>query len=349
MSSMTYWKRGSLLSIKMIDIANEADVSTATVGRVLHEKGYVSQDARKRVEAAVKKFNYIPNAAARSLTQKKSGIIGSLVIENVGNLYQRINSSVMTAAEKQGYHVVMLQGRNKYRDEELLINQFIGMRIDGLVVITNIYFTDELFDKLKALSIPVVMVERTYDYPGVDNILFLDEKGAYDAVMKFYKAGHRRIAFIGREPFAHVEQMRLDGYKRALTYNKLALEDDLIKIVPSYAAEFGKKAMQELLFSSHMPTGIFCTADTLAAGALQALYEAGKKVPDDFSISGYDNILSKQLSPPIDSVEPDLEKVGEVVVSLIGQRIENPHLETRIKYIDTVSVSRGSITAPNNK
>lgn len=332
-----------MAGVKMTDIAKEAGVSIATVGRVLHRKGYVSEEARIRVEAAIQKLGYVPNAMARALKSQKSGIIGSLVVYNQNNLYQKINNSVIAAAENHGYQIITIQGRMEHRDEEEIVNQFIGMRVDGLVITSNSFLTNELFDRLHALSIPVVTVERTYRHPFVDNIVVRDQEGTYGAARRFLELGHHRVALIASNGSELVERRRLAGFRQAMAEAGVPEEQQIVQLTDGYSVAGGRAAMETLLARNEPPTGVVCTADTLAAGAMQAIHRAGKRVPEDISISGYDNVLAAQLAPPIDSVDLDLARIGELLFSLLERRMENAELPPRTEYLDTVYVSRGTI------
>lgn len=325
----------------MSDIAREAGVSIATVGRVIHNNGYVSIDARKRVEAAVERLGYVPNTMARALKKQKSGIIGSFVVYNQNNLYQKINNSVIKAAEVNGYKIVTIGGRLDHDDEEDIINQFIGMQVDGLVITSNKNMPSKLFDKLHSLSIPVVAIERTYDHPYVDNIVVKDVEGTYSAAEAFIKKGHKAVALIASQGTHPVEVYRLRGFKQAMTDAGLAL--NLIKQAEQYSVQGGYDAMKELLAAETKPTGVVCTADTLAAGAMQALYEAGLRVPEDMSITGYDNELAAQLAPPISSVDLAVGQIGEKLFSLLDRRMNQIDCAGKAEYLDTVFVDRNSI------
>ena len=328
---------------KMKDIAREAGVSTATVGRVLHNRGYVSPDAKKRVEAAVQKLGYVPNTLARALITNRSGIIGCLVVEHAGNLHQEISSAVMAAAEARGYRLFTMQSRVAVRDEDELIRQFIGLRVDGLVVISNIYLTREQLNLLRTRSIPVVAIERPYFSPSVDNVCFRDVEGAEDAVRHFLDRGHRRIAFLGPKPFAQVEEDRLEGFRKVMTAAGIPGDRQMLALTKSYTVAEGRAAAQQLLMLPEPPTGIFCTADSLAAGAMQALYARGIRVPEDISISGYDNRIARELAPPINSVEPDLENLGGVAMDLLCTRMDDPSAASRTEWLSMRYVDRGSV------
>ena len=334
------------MEAKMKDIAREAGVSTATVGRVLHKSGYVSPEAKERVDAAVRKLGYVPNTLARALTTKRSGIIGCLVVEHAGNLHQEISRVVMAAAEARGYRLFTMQSRLAVRDEDELIRQFIGLRVDGLAVISNIYLTREQLSLLRSRGVPVAAIERAYFSPGVDNVCFCDVEGAEETVRRFLDKGHRRIAFLGPKPFAQTEEDRLEGFRRAMAAAGIHREQPILALTETFSTVQGKAATEQLLDLPEPPTAIFCTADNLAAGAMQALYERGLRVPRDMSISGYDNRIAQELAPPIDSVEPDLEHLGDMVMDLLTARMENPDAASRTEWLKIRLVDRGTIIQP---
>lgn len=328
---------------KMKDIAREAGVSTATVGRVLHNRGYVSPEAKKQVEAAVRKLGYVPNTFARALTTQHSGIIGCLVIENAGNLHQEINRVILSAAERKGYKLFTMQSRVHVRDEDDLIRQFVGLRVDGLVIISNIYLKREQFDFLRTKKIPVVTIERVYDMPFVDQIRFLDTDGAMAGVRKILEQGHRRIAFLGPKPFAQTEADRLEGFQRAMEEAGIPRNEQILALTETYGIDPGREAMEQLLALHEPPTAVFCTADLLAAGAMQTLYVHGIKVPEKISISGYDNRIAMELSPPINSIEPDLTRLGEMTMDLLINRMETPLTATKTEWLEMRYIDRGTI------
>ncbi len=336
----TQAKWGVHVGVTIADIAKAAGVSTATVERVLHKNGYVSNEARKKVETAIAESEYVPNTMAHALKCKKSGLIGSLVMDNPNNLYNKINDSVYNAAEKRGYQVITIQGRITHRDEARIIDQFIGLRIDGLAVISNIFLTNDMLNKLHSRSIPVVTVERTYGHPYTDNIVVRDAEGVYGAARRFLENGHIRVALIAAAGSGSVEKLRLAGYKKAMAESGAKL---MIKLTAGYGIEHGQKAMKELLTSPEIPTGVLCTADTLAAGAMQVIYNAGMRVPEDISVVGYDNVLAAQLAPPVDSVDLDIDTIGNVLFSLLERRMEDPSCPSATEYLDTVFVDRGTI------
>lgn len=328
------------MSATMTDVAKAAGVSIATVGRVIHNNGYVSQQAREKIETAIRALGYVPNQMARTLKKNRSGIIGSFVIYNPNDLYHRINQSIMEAAQKNGFELLTMEGRKGNIDDERLINYFIGMKVDGLVITSHPGIAPELFAHLHNANIPVVAVERGYTSLGIDSLVVQDFEGIYQAVKRIAEAGHKQIGFIAVHSPHEVEQQRLCGYQAAIEECGLT---SLIQIVDTYSVENGRKAMEKLLALNTPPTAICTTADTLAAGAMQALYSRGIRIPEGMSIVGYDNVLSRSLSPPIDSVDLVLEDIGEAVLSLLMSRMEHMEKAAEVRQIHTVYVDRKTV------
>lgn len=331
------------MGVTMADIAKAAHASVATVGRVLHNNGYVSNETRARIERAIDELGYIPNQNARTLKSNRSGIIGSLVTQNANSLYYRINESVMKAAHACGFEYLTMECQMRGHDEGRLIDNFIGLRVDGLVITSNTAIQPDMFARLRKAGIPAVAVERGYLEQGVDSLITEDCQGARDAVMRIASRGHRRIGLIAMEPFHEVEWQRIAGYRQAVADCHLTPDEALIRIVPSYSPQAGRAAMEALLSLACPPTAVFATADTLAAGAMQALYDRHLRVPDDMSIVGYDDVLSQSLSPQIDSVGLVLTDIGDHVMQLLLSKMEDANRPAERRSISTVYVDRGTV------
>ena len=331
------------MSITMADIAKAAHASVATVGRVLHNNGYVSSETRARIERAIAELGYIPNQNARTLKSNRSGIIGSLVTQNPNSLYYRINESIMQAAHARGFEYLTMECQAIGRDEGRLIDNFIGLRVDGLVITSNSAIQPDMFARLRKAGIPAVAVERGYLEQGIDSLITEDFAGVRDAVARIASRGHRRIGLIAMKPFHDVERQRLAGYRQAIADSGLTADEALIQIVPSYHPQSGRAATEALLSLTAPPTAIFATADTLAAGAMQALYDRHLRVPDDMSIVGYDDVLSQSLSPQIDSVGLVLTDIGDHVMQLLLDKMADADRPAERRSISTVYADRGTV------
>ena len=337
------------MSITMNDIARAANASVSTVGRVIHNNGYVSREVRARVEKAIAELGYVPNQSARILKSSRSGIIGSLVLQNDNGLYYRINDSIIRAVRSAGYELLTMEAQHDMRNEGELIDNFIGLNVEGLVITSDTAVTPEMFDRLKKAGIPAVAVERGYLGQGIDSLIVRDFEACRDAVTRILRAGHTRVALIAPQQFDSVELQRYDGYRVAMKAAGLPLDERLIRIVPGYDTQFGRIAAEELFSLPELPTAIFATADSLAAGVLQAAYARRLRVPDDISLVGYDDVLSQSLSPAINSVGLFVETIGTNVMELLELRKADPERPAEKRMIDTVYADRGSVAVRSQK
>lgn len=333
------------MTVTMADIARKAGCGIATVGRVIHGNGYVSGKVRERIEKAIAELGYVPDQSARALKAQRSGIIGCLVLQSDNGLYYRINDEIIQAAEARGLTCIPLEAQ-KRGGESALLQTMLGMHADGIVLISEPNVTDEHFALLRRFKTPVAAIERGYSEQGVDSLLVRDREAVQDAVGRMIRAGHRRVALIAREPDMDVERRRLQGYLDALEAAGIEADDALIRLCGDYTVSFGREAMEALLALPEPPTAVMATADTLAAGVLQAAYAAGLRIPDDLSVCGYDNVLSQALSPAIDSVGLSLKGLGEKVLNLLEKRRKTPDAPPEILDIETDYISRGTVTAP---
>lgn len=331
------------MSVTMVDIARAAGCSVTTVGRVLHSNGYVSQDVRERIEKAVADLGYVPNQSARALKSNRSGIIGVLVMQNPNGLYYRINESILQSAHENGFECITMETQRSTGDVSRLVQSFIGLHVDGLVIVSNTHVSSAHFAQLKKAGIPVVAVERGYFDQPIDNLVVRDYDAAYDVVRRIIGKGHERIALIAARGQQEVEKQRLAGYKQAMTDSTHLLDEALICMVDGYSVENGKAAAAQLLSLPEPPTAVFCTADTLAAGVLQEMYARGLRVPEDVSLVGYDDVLSRSLSPQIDSVGLLLKDTGARTIELLMKRMTDADRAAEMLPIDTVYVDRGSV------
>lgn len=355
--------------VTMSDVAKAAGVSLTTVGRVLHG-GYISQEKREKIERAIRELGYIPNKAASGLKSSKSHMIGHLMQFNPNQLYANIASGIERSAMARGYSVLALTMYSP-KEEEVMLQELLGRGVDGIVITSNTRIRRETVERLVRQEIPVAMVERTLGLPGIDSIMVNDRGGAFSAVEALCRKGRRRIGFVGPGDFgSQVEESRFDGYGQALRAGGLALKEEWVVRTKGYSCKDGYEAARRLFGAGEMegsghgslaavhdgpdnlkgmqddmpgiPDAVFCASDILAAGVLQYLYARGLRVPEDVSVTGYDDTLASYLSPKLSSVALDVEAMGEQVLEMLLSREPDPGREARTVYIDTVYVDRDS-------
>ena len=331
----------------MHDVAKLAGVSLATVGRVLHQNGYVSRENREKVEAAVRQLGYIPNSAAQALKRSSSGMLGHILRFSPNLLFGQIRQGVDRAAAQRGYSVLSFTKYESPGEDQRIVTEFISRRVEGVIITSILNFDPALVQKLLDAGIPTVRIERAPEH--ADRVLVDDLQGAREGAAALVGAGHRAIAFIGLGGPAQVERLRLAGYRKALEEGGLASCPPMEQLVENYSPQEGYRAMKAL-WEGPRPTAVFAAADSLASGALQFLYQEGVRVPQDVSFMGYDNTLATLLAPPLDSVGIQADSLGEAAVELLlrrKQRPLGPGEPGEEILVPTRLVSRGTVAPPS--
>ncbi|WP_102127470.1 LacI family DNA-binding transcriptional regulator [Deinococcus planocerae] len=318
-------------SFTIKDVARLAGVSTATVTRVLHGSGYVSEATRKRVEEVLAQTGYQVNAMAQGLKSQRHRLIGHLVNSLIPNPYcASVAYGVEREARRRGYDVLIFDMNDDEERERTGVEALLRRRPDAIIFTAPI--RAENVALAAASGTPVVQVERITETPShgvaVDN-----RRGSFEATLHLIELGHRHIAFLGGQQLVHakrsVEHERLAGFRDAMERHGLPVDERLVVLARYFVFDandengfgaglgsVGYRRTQALLRTDPRPTAIFAASDLFATGALQAIHEAGLRVPADISVVGYDNTLAPFLSPPLTTVALPLLDMGLVAAEL---------------------------------
>jgi LacI family transcriptional regulator len=293
------------------EVAKRAKVSAATVSRVLNNLDVVKGSTRARVIKAVAELNYHPNLHARTLAGGRSRTLG-IVVSNMENpFFFDVFKSLESRALAVGYDVVA--ANTDYQPERLLssIRLMIGRRLAGLAVIVS-EMNSELQELLASQDMPIVYYDVGMPGKRVTNVRVQYRKGIERIVQYLHNLGHTRMAFIGH----HAKLAPLDERKTAFleTVGKYSLDLRATAEADTDGPEGGRKATRQLLASGFRPTAIICVNDFTAVGVLRELRESGFRVPEDISVTGFDNItLSEFCYPALTTVHIPRERIGRTV------------------------------------
>ena len=296
------------------DIARLSGVSITTVSRVLNNRPDVSDESRRRVEAVIQSTNYIPNNSARELVRTDSNNIG-LVVRGVANpFYTDIIHAIESAVTEAGYTLVMQQigsdkdevshGAMMQREKRLKGIIFLGGRFD---------YTPE---DISSITVPFVCCSYTNPYgtlkdEGYSSVSIADQETAYEAVQYLIAQGHERIAaLITNTHDRSISQLRYEGYLRAL--GEAGLTPAAVVCTDSYDIRGAYTAMKsELRRSGGDFTALFAISDNMAIGAMRALRDAGRTIPEDCSVIAIDGLeLSAYIDPPLTTLCQPMEEMG---------------------------------------
>ena len=290
-------------------VAHEAGVSASTVSRIINGTVNVSAEAKKAVEAAIEKFDFRPNAAARGLALGKTLTIGVVAQAIDSPFYGEGLRGIEVCLRERGYAPLFMSGNWHEEDEDRCMGELIARGVDGIIV-----FAGRLSDaKLKryANEVPVVVTGRQLRSKGLFSLQIDDRQGAMLAVNHFLQLGHRRIAFINGSENHPDAIERLGGYRKALEEAGISFDPKLVA-VGDWHEEGGQRATLELIEAKANFTALFCVNDQTAYGALLGLFRKGLSVPGDVSVIGFDDLPSSTYRvPPLTSVRQSIGILGE--------------------------------------
>ena len=304
-------------------VARRARVSTATVSRVLNNASVVKSSTRARVVKAIEELKYHPNLHARSLAGGKSKTIGVIVSNLENPFFFDIYKTIEADAHARGYEVVM--ANTDYRSEQLVtsIRLMIGRRVMGLAAIVS-EMAPELIEELNESRTPVVFYDVGTPRPNITNIRVDYRRGIEKVVDYLHSLGHRRLGFVGHHailgPINERMKTVLDAVARipSLEVQTAADADTL---------EGGRLATRSLLSSGFAPTALICVNDITAVGALRELRERGIRVPQDMSVTGFDNVkLSEFCYPALTTVHIPRERIGHIICESLLPRADKAAL-----------------------
>jgi DNA-binding LacI/PurR family transcriptional regulator len=321
-------------------VARRAKVSTATVSRVLNNASVVKNSTRARVMRAIEELKYHPNLHARNLAGGKSNTIGVIVSNMENPFFFDIYKTVESDAHANGFEVVM--ANTDYRSEQLVssIRLMIGRRVAGLAAIVS-EMEPALMDELSDSRIPVVFYDVGLPRRNVTNIRVNYRRGVEKVIDYLHSVGHRRLGFVGHHAVLGPINERLK------TVNETAARFPSMEVrtaADTDTLEGGRQAARQLLSTGYTPTAIICVNDIMAVGALRELRERGIRVPQDISVTGFDNVkLSEFCYPALTTVHIPRDRIGHIIFDRLAPKPDRPEapLENEI-VIDPEFVLRDS-------
>jgi LacI family transcriptional regulator len=305
-------------------VAKLAGTSRSSVSRVLNGHPNVSPEVRKQVQEVIAETGYRPDPVARSLSNRRSKIIGLVVPLAIRSLFDdpffpRLIQGISQGCTTHDYTLSLFLFHSQEEEEKLSGGISRNQLLDG-VIITATRTGDALIPRLLENQVPLVVQGRHEDprvsYVDVDNVT-----GAATAVTHLLRLGYQRISTITGPLDSTAAQDRTQGYLDALQ-DRGQLVDDALIVRGDFTQAGGNEAMQRLL--PHEPDAVFIASDTMAMGALQAIREAGLTVPDDIALVGFDDLPhATMVDPPLTTVRQPIRRMGVLAVEMLIDGLEN--------------------------
>ena len=329
------------------DIAKKVGVSSATVSRVINQSGYVKDETKQKVLAAIEEAEFVPNAIARSLSIRDSSSIGVIVPDIANEFFSSVISGMGEIAANNQYNIVLFDTGEMQEREHQYLQMAEGQRLSGLII-TPVSELDMMTrDKLiqfENKGIPVVLVDRNIRNSSLDGVFVENAAAAYKGVEALIHAGHRKIAIITGPSTSMPGKDRLNGYKAALKDYRMELKEEYIvsgdfKIIKAY------ERTKELLELADPPTAIFASNNQSSLGVLKYLTEHKLKMGRDISMVGFDQIESlKIIDYRLSTIERDAKKQGYEAMAMLIDKLSHKESKSsgRKIFVPYQVVLRGS-------
>ncbi len=324
------------------DVARIAGVSTATVSRVLNAPARVRPETRERVERAVERLGYTPHFGGRALASNRTDTVGAVIPTMENAIFARGLQALQEDLADAGVTLLVATSNYDKAQEARQIQTLLARGVDGLVLVGEAR-DDAVYAYLAGRAAPFVLVwtwraDCSWPCVGFDN--FAAARDVAERVLGF---GHRRIAMIaGVTRDNDRARSRVQGVRAALADRGLALEAPFL-IEADYRIEAGSAAAQRLLADTGRPTAIICGNDVLGAGAMVGARAAGYRVPQDVSITGFDDIdIAQLLDPALSTVHVPHRRMGRMAAKLL-LALRDPQGTVTSVCIETEFIERGSL------
>lgn len=328
------------MNVTIYDVAREANVSMATVSRVVNGNPNVKPATRKKVQEVIERLGYRPNAVARGLASKKTTTVGVIIPDISSTIFAELARGIEDIATMYKYNII-LSNSDQNKDKELhLLNTMLGKQVDGIVFMSG-NITDEHIAEFEKSPVPIVLAGSIASSERIPSVNIDYEQAAFDAVSLFIEKGHKDIGIvIGplHEPIN--KEKRLTGYQRALQEAGLEFKEEYV-FEGDYTYDSGMEAFERMLDLDHKPTAIYVGSDEMAIGVIQGAADKGFSVPNDFEVISSDNTrLALMVRPQLTTIVQPLYDIGAVSMRLLTklmnkeevteQQVILPHrIETR--------------------
>jgi len=308
------------------DVARLADVSLGSASRALSDPGLVKPKTLQRVMQAVEQLGYVRNGAARALASRRTFSVGAVYPTLHNPAFADSIHALQQTLWGFGYQLVVASHEYVEEREYEVVRSIVERGVDGLILV-GVEHDQQVFDLVRHRKLPLVLSWSLDQPPYGHSVGFSNHQAAYDLTLAVLARGHKDIAVVcGSREHNERARQRVSGTADAMAEHGLKLREDWI-IEQPLSVEGGKLAMHRILAMDQRPTAIMCNTDTLAIGALHECRMHGIVVPDQMSITGYDDIVLASLTvPPLATVHIPTAQMGTLCARRLVGLIENRDL-----------------------
>ena len=322
-------------TITIKDIAKQCGVGVSTVSRAINNHPDINKQTKNKVLKVIEEYQFTPNGTARDLKRIQSKTIAILVKGMDNPMFNDMVRIIEKKMEKTQYSFYMQHVEETQNEIEIAKQLIVEKKVKGIIFLGGSYVLFK--ERGQEIKIPFVLsTVGDIAHSSVKNTKIVcssvsvdDEMESHKMINHLCQIGHRRIAMLAAtKKDESIGKMRLEGYKRALEENGIAIDDNLIFYMsddePTYTMQSGYKLMKQLLLSEEQFTAVFSVSDLVAIGAGKAIFEAGKKIPEDYSVVGFDGLENTfYYHPSITTVKQPIEEMASESAELLFEMIQS--------------------------
>jgi DNA-binding LacI/PurR family transcriptional regulator len=326
------------LSIK--DIARLARVSHPTVSRALQNSPLVNPATAAKIRKIAEAAGYRPSAVARGLVTRRTRTVGLVVTTVADPFAGEVACGIEQAANDHGYAVFLADSNCDAERERKVVQELAERRVDGIIVTSSRVGSDYL-PMLAQLNVPMVLVNDQYPGEFVHSVMIANEDGSRAVSEHLIELGHRRIAYVGDRSGYQTDTERLKGYKQALADAGIEFDSELA-VLGDGRPEGALAAVDGLLRLADPPTAVCCYNDMTALGAMRAIHARGLRVPEDVSVTGFDDLFfAEYLEPALTTVRQPMRRMGEMAMENLLKLMSGEESVAQVK-VEAELIVRGS-------
>ena len=305
------------MTVTIYDVAREANVSMATVSRVVNGNQNVKPATRKKVLEVIERLEYRPNAVARGLASKKTTSVGVIIPDISNNLYAELARGIEDIATMYRYNIILSNSDQKEAKELELLNTMLGKQVDGIVMMSD-NVTEKIANAIRQSPVPIVLAGSIIQDESIPTVNIDYFQAAFDAIQLFINKGHKEIAFVsGPLEYTINGEHKLEAYKKALQQANIEVNEQFIDATDGTYDE-ALLSWESFAQKGAIPTAIFAGSDEIALGVIHAVQDAGKRVPEDVEVISFENSkLARMVRPQLTSVALPLYDIGAVSMRLL--------------------------------
>jgi DNA-binding LacI/PurR family transcriptional regulator len=310
------------MSVTVKDIAKKAGVSHSTVSRALHSNPLISEETKQRIQQIAVDLGYLPSAAARTLKTNRSQVLGVVLSSIDDPFFSEILQGIEEIIQSSGYSLFIAAAHRDPAREREIVQTMVEHRTDG-VIICSTSFSEERSRQFLRYGVPIVVVNNQAVEDFRYSIYHDDVDGSRQVTRHLIELGHTRIAYIGNSASGRTTLDRLTGFRQEMESAGLAVPAEYLHEASGGGTDDGLSVAEHFLSLPERPTALVCYNDMVAIGVMKGLQQAGICVPEDISITGFDNIVfSAYTNPPLTTLDQPKRFIGEEAARLLLELLD---------------------------